>query len=101
MSQDKIKTLNQVVEEFYKSGEDEVANFKTRLATARDRLLELQKDPEMQLPQGVHLVEISDVVCFNYSVQRDLRDSHVLRICEKFDPRVVKPVSAVKRDGKY
>ena len=101
MSKDKIKTLNQVVEEFYKSGEDEVANFKTRLATARDRLLELQKNPEMQLPQGVQLVEISDVVCFNYSVQRDLRDSHVLRICEKFDPRVVRPVSAVKRDGKY
>jgi len=101
MSKDKIKTLNQVVEEFYKSGEDEVANFKTRLATARDRLLELQKNPEMQLPQGVQLVEISDVVCFNYSVQRDLRDSHVLRICEKFDPRVVRPASAVKRDGKY
>ena len=37
MSDDKVKTLNQVVEEFYKDGEEEVANFKTRLATARDR----------------------------------------------------------------
>jgi len=98
---DKVKTLNQVVEEFYKDGEDEVANFKTRLATARDRLKDLQKDPEMILPQGISLVEINDDLCFNYSVQRDLRPSHVVRICEKFDPRVVRPASAVKRDGKY
>ena len=101
MSQDKIKTLNQVVEEFYKSGEEEVSNFKTRLADARDRLKKLLEDPEMKLPHGVSLIEIDDIVCFNYSVQRDLRDSHVLRICEKFDPRVVRPASAVKRDGKY
>ena len=98
---DKVKTLNQVAEEFYKDGEDEVANFKTRLATARDRLKDLQKDPEMILPQGISLVEINDDLCFNYSVQRDLRPSHVVRICEKFDPRVVRPASAVKRDGKY
>ena len=101
MSQDKIKTLHQVVEEFYKDGEEEVANFKTRLATARDRLKELQKDPEMLLPQGISQVEINDDLCFNYSVQRDLRPSHVVRICERFDPRVVRPASAVKRDGKY
>jgi hypothetical protein len=101
MSQDKIKTLPQVVEEFYKSGEEEVSNFKTRLADARDRLKSLLEDPEMRLPQGITLVEIDEIVCFNYSVQRDLRDSHVLRICEKFDPRVVRPASAVKRDGKY
>jgi hypothetical protein len=101
MSQDKIKTLHQVVEEFYKDGEEEVANFKTRLATARDRLKELQKDPEMILPQGITQVEINDDLCFNYSVQRDLRPSHVVRICERFDPRVVRPASAVKRDGKY
>ena len=101
MSDDKVKTLNQVVEEFYRDGEEEVANFKTRLATARDRLKELQKDPEMILPQGISQVEINDDLCFNYSVQRDLRPSHVIRICEKFDPRVVRPASAVKRDGKY
>jgi hypothetical protein len=99
--ENKVKTLNQVVEEFYKDGEDEVANFKTRLETARDRLKELQKDPEMILPQGISQVEINDDLCFNYSVQRDLRPSHVVRICEKFDPRVVRPASAVKRDGKY
>jgi hypothetical protein len=101
MSNDKVKTLNQVVEEFYKDGEDEVANFKTRLETARDRLKELQKDAEMQLPQGISLVKIDDSICFNYSVQRDLRAAHVVRICEKFDPRVVRPASAVKRDGKF
>ena len=101
MSDDKVKTLNQVVEEFYRDGEEEVANFKTRLATARDRLKELQKDPEMILPQGISQVEINDDLCFNYSVQRDLRPSHVVRICEKFDPRVVRPASAVKRNGRY
>jgi hypothetical protein len=101
MSNDKVKTLNQVVEEFYNDGEEEVANFRTRIETARDRLKELQKDPEMQLPQGITQVPIDDTICFNYSVQRDLRPSHVVRICEKFDPRVVRPASAVKRDGRY
>ena len=64
---DKVKTLNQVVEEFYKDGEDEVANFKTRLATARDRLKDLQKDPEMILPQGIWLklmtICVSIILC--------------------------------------
>jgi hypothetical protein len=101
MTDNKVKTLNQVVEEFYKEGEEEVANFKTRIQTAKDRLKDLQKDAEMKLPQGITQVEINDNLCFNYSVQRDLRPSHVVRICEKFDPRVVRPASAVKRDGKY
>ena len=96
-----VKTLREVVDEFYKEGEEEVANFKTRIQTAKDRLKDLQKDAEMQLPQGITQVEINDDLCFNYSVQRDLRPSHVVRICEKFDPRVVRPASAVKRDGKY
>jgi len=98
---DKVKTLNQVVEEFYRDGEEEVANFKSRLKSARQRLMDLQKDPEMILPKGISQVEITDDLCFNYSVQRDLRPSHVVRICEKFDPRVVRPASAVKREGKY
>ena len=101
MIDSKVKTLNQVVAEFYKDGEDEVANFKTRIQTAKDRLKELQTDQQMVLPQGITQVEINDDLCFNYSVQRDLRPSHVVRICEKFDPRVVRPASAVKRDGKY
>ena len=101
MTDNKVKTLNQVVAEFYKDGEDEVANFKTRIQTAKDRLQDLQKDQQMILPQGITQVEINDDLCFNYSVQRDLRPSHVVRICEKFDPRVVRPASAVKRDGKY
>ena len=33
MTDNKVKTLNQVVEEFYKDGEEEVANFKTRIQT--------------------------------------------------------------------
>ena len=97
----KIKTLHEVVEEFYRDGEEEVANFRTRIQTARDRLADIQKDPEMILPQGITQVPINDDLCFNYSVQRDLRPSHVVRICEKFDPRVVRPASAVKRDGRY
>jgi hypothetical protein len=101
MTDNKVKTLNQVVAEFHKDGEDEVANFKTRIQTAKDRLQDLQKDQQMILPQGITQVEINDDLCFNYSVQRDLRPSHVVRICEKFDPRVVRPASAVKRDGKY
>ncbi len=101
MEGNKVKTLGQVVEEFYKDGEEELPNFKTRIASARDRLAQLRLDAEMQLPQGVGQIEINDDLCFNYSVQRDLRPSHVLRICEKFDPRVVRPASAVKRDGKY
>jgi len=35
MTDSKVKTLNQVVAEFYKDGEDEVANFKTRIQTAK------------------------------------------------------------------
>ena len=101
MEDNKVKTLGQVVEEFHKDGEEELPNFKTRLASARDRLAQLRLDAEMQLPQGVGQIEINDDLCFNYSVQRYLRPSHVLRICEKFDPRVVRPASAVKRDGKY
>jgi len=101
MTDDKVKTLNQVVSEFHKDGEEEVANFKTRIQTAKDRLKELQQDGEMILPQGITQVAINDDLCFNYSVQRDLRPSHVVRICEKFDPRVVRPASAVKRNGKY
>ena len=96
MQDNKIKTLSQVVEEFYRDGEEELPNFKTRLATARDKL-----DPNKKLPEGINKITIDDNLCFNYSVQRDLRPSHVLRICEKFDPRVVRPASAVKRDGKY
>jgi hypothetical protein len=96
MQENKIKTLSQVVEEFYREGEEELPNFKTRLATALDRL-----DPNKKLPEGISKITIDDNLCFNYSVQRDLRPSHVLRICEKFDPRVVRPASAVKRDGKY
>jgi hypothetical protein len=101
MQDNKVKTLGQVVEEFHREGEEELPNFKTRLASAQDRLAQLRLDAEMQLPQGVVQIEINDILCFNYSVQRDLRPSHVLRICEKFDPRVVRPASAVKRGGKF
>ena len=50
MNEKTVKTLRQVVEEFYKDGEEEVANFKTRIQTAIDRLKELhgasyQEDP--------------------------------------------------------
>ena len=38
MTENKVKTLNQVVAEFYKDGEDEVANFKTRIQTEKDIL---------------------------------------------------------------
>ena len=92
MSDSKIKALSQVVEEFYKTGEAELPNFKTRLVTARQRLLELQKDTEMVLPHGVEQIPIKDIFC-DYNVQRDLRDQHVLSICAKFDPRVVQPGS--------
>ena len=53
MTDNKVKTLNQVVEEFYKDGEEEVANFKTRIQTAKDRLKDLQQDQQMLLPQGI------------------------------------------------
>ena len=36
-----VKTLREVVDEFYKEGEEEVANFKTRIQTAKDRLEDL------------------------------------------------------------
>jgi hypothetical protein len=100
MSNDKIKPLSQVVEEFYKTGESEIPNFQTRLKTARQRLEELQKDPEMVLPRGVEQISIQDIFC-DYNIQRDLRDMHVLRICEKFDPRVVQPGSSVKRSAAH
>ena len=100
MSDSKIKSLNQVVEEFYKAGEAEIPNFQTRLKTARERLKELEKDTEMVLPHGVEQIPIPDIFC-DYNVQRDLRDMHVLRICEKFDPRVVQPGSSVKRGAAH
>ena len=62
MNEKTVKTLRQVVEEFYKDGEDEVANFKTRIQTAKDRLKELQKDSENQLPQGITQVDIDDAL---------------------------------------
>ena len=100
MSNDKIKPLSQVVEEFYKTGESEIPNFQTRLRTARQRLEELQKDSEMVLPRGVEQIPIQDIFC-DYNIQRDLRDPHVLRICERFDPRVVQPGSSVKRGAAH
>jgi len=100
MTNNKIKALNQVVDEFYKTGEAEIPNFQTRLKTARQRLETLKKDPEMVLPRGVEQIPIQDIFC-DYNIQRDLRDPHVLRICEKFDPRVVQPGSSVKRNGAH
>ena len=96
MSTDKIKALSQVVEEFHKTGETDIPNFKTRLKDARARWQALQQDPEMSLPRGVEQILLQNVFC-DYNIQRDLRDAHVLRICEKFDPRVVQPGSSVKR----
>ena len=101
MSTDKIKALSQVVEEFHKAGESgDIPNFKTRLKEARARWQNLQKDTEMVLPRGVEQVPLDRIYC-DYNIQRDLRDTHVLRICEKFDPRVVQPGSSVKRGDSW
>lgn len=96
----KIKALSQVVEEFYRTGEEEIPNFKTRLTAARARWAQLQQDAEMRLPRGSEMVTITRILC-DYNIQRDLRDIHVLRICEKFDPRVVQPGSSVKRGSDW
>lgn len=117
----KVKTLSQVIEEFYVDGEREIPHFKKRLQAALDKWEEKKKNPEMKLPLGLNPTSISNLavivenkkveitnpisfltaISFNYGVQRDLRPSHVLRILENFDPRVVRPIASALRDGVY
>jgi hypothetical protein len=120
-TESKVKILAQVVEEFYIDGEREIPHFKKRLQAALERWEELKKNPEMKLPEGLNPTSISDVavivenkkieitnpiafltsISFNYGVQRDLRPLHVLRIIERFDPRVVRPIASALRNGIY
>jgi len=117
----KVKTLSQVIEEFYVDGEREIPHFKKRLQSALERWEELKKNTEMKLPAGLNPTSILNLavivenkkveitnpisfltsISFNYGVQRDLRPSHVLKILEKFDPRVVRPIASALRDGVY
>ena len=122
-TQQKVKTLAQVVEEFYADGEREIPHFKKRLQAALERWEELKKIPEMKLPAGLNPTSISNLavivenknieitnpmsfllassISFNYGVQRDLRPLHVLKIMENFDPRVVRPIASALRNGTY
>jgi hypothetical protein len=121
-TQTKVKTLAQVVEEFYIDGEREIPHFRKRLQAALERWEGLKKNPEMKLPEGLNPTSISDLavivenkkieitnpiaflasaISFNYGVQRDLRTLHVLKIMENFDPRVVRPIASALRNGIY
>ena len=54
----KVKTLSQVIEEFYVDGEREIPHFKKRLQSALERWEELKKNPEMKLPAGLNPTSI-------------------------------------------
>ena len=91
----KVRMLLDVVDEVRKEAPEDVPNWSKRYAEAKVNL-ENQKRKGRVLPKGVEDHPLKDFA-FNYSVQRDVRPSHVMNIMKKFDPRVCCPVSAVKR----
>ena len=93
----KIKMLVDVVNEVKKEAPDEVSNWSGKFAEAKQNLKN-QIQAGKTLPKGVEDHPLKDFA-FNYSVQRDVRASHVMNIMKKFDPRVCCPVSAVKRSN--
>jgi hypothetical protein len=94
----KVKMLTDVVSEVKKEAPQDVPNWSSKFAEAQINLKN-QLEKGKTLPKGVEDHPLKDFA-FNYSVQRDVRPSHVMNIMKKFDPRVCCPVSAVKRsDG--
>ncbi len=90
-----IKMLLDVVAEVQKEAPEDVPNFSKRFAEAKVNLKN-QQAKGRTLPLGTEAHPLKDFA-FNYSVQRDVRPSHVMNIMKKFDPRVCCPVSAVRR----
>ena len=95
MTDNKIRMLVDVVNEVRKEAPDDVPNWSKRYAEAIVNLKNQLRDGK-SLPKGVEDHPLKDFA-FNYSVQRDVRATHVMNIMKKFDPRVCCPVSAVKR----
>ena len=95
MTDNKIRMLVDVVNEVRKEAPDDVPNWSKRYAEAKVNLKNQLRDGK-SLPKGVEDHPLKDFA-FNYSVQRDVRATHVMNIMKKFDPRVCCPVSAVKR----
>tara|TARA_A100001011_G_scaffold53630_1_gene52023 strand:+ start:148 stop:1233 length:1086 start_codon:yes stop_codon:yes gene_type:complete len=96
----KIKTGLDVYQDFQSEGAKDIKGFKTKLDDAISRFHREQKQNEKQLPKFAEVT--FDQIKFNYGVQRDLNEKHVLNIVEGFDPRVVRYPSAVKdSDGFY
>ena len=94
----KVKMLLDVVDEVKKEAPQDVPNWNSKFAEAKVNL-QNQITKGRLLPKGVEDHPLEHFA-FNYSVQRDVRPSHVMNIMKKFDPRVCCPVSAVKRsDG--
>jgi hypothetical protein len=94
---DKTKTLTQVINEVLEVGPKEVANFDSKLAEAKINLKEkIAKGYKLPLGVESHPLEDFDL---DYSIQRDVRETHCLNIAKHFDPRVCAPVSAVRRSG--
>ena len=91
----KIKMLLDVVNEVKKEAPEDVPNWSSKFAEAKVNL-QNQITKGRLLPKGVEDHPLKDFA-FNYSVQRDVRATHVMNIMKKFDPRVCCPVSAVKR----
>ena len=91
----KVKMLSDVVAEVRKEAPEDVPNWSKRYEEAKQNLQNQIMKGRM-LPRGVEDHPLADFG-FNYSVQRDVRASHVMNIMRKFDPRVCCPVSAVKR----
>ena len=93
MTDNKIRMLVDVVNEVRKEAPDDVPNWSKRYAEAKVNL-QNQITKGRLLPKGVEDHPLEHFA-FNYSVQRDVRASHVMNIMKKFDPRVCCPVSAV------
>ena len=89
--------LLDVVDEVKKEAPQDVPNWPSKFAEAQINLKN-QIAKGRVLPKGVEDHPLEHFA-FNYSVQRDVRSSHVMNIMKKFDPRVCCPVSAVKRSN--
>ena len=79
----KVKMLSDVVAEVRKEAPEDVPNWSKRYEEAKQNLQNQIMKGRM-LPKGVEDHPLADFG-FNYSVQRDVRASHVMNIMRKFD----------------